>query len=75
MIAGADQEPRLRLKLLEVLLYDHCLGAAVHERGEIEMVAGHDHDVEIAGDVQHPVEQGQGIVQVGDEKQAHGQFA
>lgn len=35
------------------------------------MVAGHDHDVEIARDADDPVEQRQRIVQVGDQEQAH----
>ena len=71
VIARADQEPRLGGEPAEIFLDHHALGAAVDDGGDVEMVAGHDHHVEIAGDVEHPVELRQRIMEVGYQEQSH----
>jgi hypothetical protein len=41
---------------MEIFAHDNALRPAVYERGEIEMITGHHHDVEIAGNPDDPVE-------------------
>src|SRR6478672_11514818 len=36
--------------------HHHALRPPVHDRGELEMVASQHHDIEIGGDLQHPIE-------------------
>ena len=71
VIARADHEPRLGGEPAEIFPYHDALGPAVDERGDVEMVAGHDHHVEIAGDVEHPVELRQRIMEIGYQEESH----
>jgi hypothetical protein len=55
----------------QVLEHHRDLRGRVDRRRHVEMVAGRDDDVEVARDVEHPVELPQRVVEVGDEQQAH----
>ena len=71
MVAGAEHELGLRPEAAEIFVDDDALGAAVHQGGDIEVVAGHDDHVEAVGHIQHPVELRQRIVQIGNQEEAH----
>jgi hypothetical protein len=58
-------------KYFKVLFDDNTLGPSIDRRTQIEMVPGHDHDVEIARHIEDPVELRQRVMQVGYQKQSH----
>ena len=71
VIAGADEELRLLPDAIEIFAHDNALRPAIHGGGEIEMVTGDNHNVEIVSDAHDQVEQRQRIVKVGDEEEAY----
>ena len=71
MVARADGVVSDGLQQPEVL-EDHCALRIERESGrDVEVVTGEDDEIEVRGDVHHPVELRQVVVAIGDEKDAH----
>ena len=71
VVAGADYELGLRAQAAEIFPHHDGLGAAVDQRGQVEMIAGHHHHVEIRSNIEDPVELRQRIMQIGYQEEAH----
>ena len=68
VVARGDHQGRPAADAPHVALHDEGLGRAGDGGGDIEMVAGDHHEVDMPGRLDHPVELPKVIVQVGDEQ-------
>jgi hypothetical protein len=72
MVAGTDQEPGSRAQPAEIFPDHDALRSTVNERTDVEMISGHHDHVEIAGNLEDPVEQRKRMMEVGYQEEAHG---
>ncbi len=71
VIARADQEPGLLPDTPQIGEDDDDLRAGIDAGGNIEQVPRDDHEVVVGGDLHHPVELRQRIMQVCDQEDLH----
>ena len=68
VVAGADDEAPGGVQQVEVLQHHHGLGVEGDSRGDVQLIAGHHHEVEVGRTSDDPIELRQGVVEVGDQK-------
>ena len=66
MITRTDQQLSLRGQLGNVLSDHDALGPKVDHRRQVQMVAGDNDDIEVSGNLGHPVILLKGVVQIGN---------
>jgi hypothetical protein len=71
MIARTHGERDGRLQQRQVVQDDNDLGVERDTRADVELIAGHHHEVERRRVVDDPVELPQCVVEIRDEKNAH----
>src|SRR6266446_4165947 len=72
VVTGAHGEPCAPGDAPQIFRHHHDLRAECDYRRHVERIAGDHNQVEASGDTVEPIELLQAVVQVGDEKTAHG---
>jgi hypothetical protein len=66
MIARTNEQLSLRGQLGNVLSDHDTLGTKVDHRRQVQMIAGDDDNIEVTGNLGHPVKLLKGIVEIGN---------